>query len=149
MQLRPLSFIIHCLNCIRRDRNSTYKTGLKADFQSSYEAPRSSLRVHPWALSSNHNAKQLILIRCKHSQRAARSFVRGLAWALSSNHNAKQLILISARCEELRARTGNPPLGAVYMSPTGRAGPSSRANFHRLFTWEKSALLVGIASFRK
>jgi hypothetical protein len=31
-----------------------------------------------WALSSNHNAKQLILIRCKHSQRAARSFVRGL-----------------------------------------------------------------------
>jgi hypothetical protein len=31
-----------------------------------------------WALSSNHNAKQFILIRCKHSQRAARSFVRGL-----------------------------------------------------------------------
>jgi hypothetical protein len=36
--------------------------GLKADFQSSHEAPRSSLRVHAWALSSNHNAKQLILI---------------------------------------------------------------------------------------
>jgi hypothetical protein len=34
--------------------------------------------VHAWALSSNQNAKQLILIRCKHSQRAARSFVRGL-----------------------------------------------------------------------
>jgi hypothetical protein len=51
---------------------------LKADFQSSHEAPRSSLRVHAWALSSNHNAKQLILIRCKHSHRAARSFVRGL-----------------------------------------------------------------------
>jgi hypothetical protein len=34
--------------------------------------------VHAWALSSNHNAKQFILIRCKHSQRAARSFVRGL-----------------------------------------------------------------------
>jgi hypothetical protein len=31
-----------------------------------------------WALSSNHNAKRFILIRCKHSQRAARSFVRGL-----------------------------------------------------------------------
>ena len=51
---------------------------IKADFQSSYEAPRSSLRVDAWALSSNHNAKQLILIRCKHSQRAARSVVRGL-----------------------------------------------------------------------
>ena len=51
---------------------------LKADFQSSHEAPRSSLRVHALALSSNHNAKQLILIRCEHSQRAARSFVRGL-----------------------------------------------------------------------
>jgi hypothetical protein len=51
---------------------------LKADFQSSHEAPRSSLRMHAWALSSNHNAKQLILIRCKHSQRATRSFVRGL-----------------------------------------------------------------------
>jgi hypothetical protein len=50
---------------------------LKAVFQSSHEAPRSSLRVHAWALSANHNAKQLILIRCKHSQRAARSFVRG------------------------------------------------------------------------
>ena len=36
-----------------------------------HEAPRSSLRVHAWALSSNHNAKQLILIRCKHSQRGA------------------------------------------------------------------------------
>ena len=29
-------------------------------------------------LQANHNAKQLILIRYKHSQRAARSFVRGL-----------------------------------------------------------------------
>jgi hypothetical protein len=38
-------------------------TSIKADFQSSHEAPRSSLRVHAWALSSNHNAKQLILIR--------------------------------------------------------------------------------------
>jgi hypothetical protein len=47
--------------------------GMKADFQSSHEAPRRSLRVHAWALSSNHNAKQLILIRCKHSQRAART----------------------------------------------------------------------------
>jgi hypothetical protein len=37
--------IIYCLNCIRRDRNSTYKTGLQADFQSSHEAPRISLRV--------------------------------------------------------------------------------------------------------
>jgi hypothetical protein len=45
--------------------------GIKADFQSSHEAPRSSLQVHAWVLSSNHNAKQLILIRCKHSQRAA------------------------------------------------------------------------------
>jgi hypothetical protein len=52
--------------------------GIKADFQSSHEAPRSSLWVHAWALSSNHNAKLLILIRCKHSQRAARSFMRGL-----------------------------------------------------------------------
>jgi hypothetical protein len=51
---------------------------VKADFQSSHEAPRSSLRVHAWALSSNHNAELLILIRCKHSQRAARSFMRGL-----------------------------------------------------------------------
>ena len=25
-----ISFIIYCLNCIRRDRNSTYKTGLTA-----------------------------------------------------------------------------------------------------------------------
>jgi hypothetical protein len=41
-------------------------------------ARSSSLRVHAWALSSNHNARQLILIRCKHSQRVARSFVRGL-----------------------------------------------------------------------
>jgi hypothetical protein len=57
---------------------------IKADFQSSHEAPRSSLRVHAWALSSNHNAKQLILIRCKHSQRAARSFVRGLEIRLNS-----------------------------------------------------------------
>jgi hypothetical protein len=51
---------------------------LKADFQSLHEAPRSLLRVHAWALSTNHDAKQLILIRCKHSQRVARSFVRGL-----------------------------------------------------------------------
>jgi hypothetical protein len=51
---------------------------LKADFQSSHKSPRSSLRVHAWALSSNHNAKQLILIRCKHSERAARNFVREL-----------------------------------------------------------------------
>jgi hypothetical protein len=50
----------------------------KADFQSSHEAPLSLLRVHAWTLSSNHNDKQLILIRCKHLQRAARSFVRGL-----------------------------------------------------------------------
>jgi hypothetical protein len=57
---------------------------LKADFQSSHEAPRSSLRVHAWALSSNPNAKQLILIRCKHSQRAARSFVRGLEIRLNN-----------------------------------------------------------------
>ena len=28
-----VSFIIYCLNCIRRDRNSTYKTGLKPVFQ--------------------------------------------------------------------------------------------------------------------
>jgi hypothetical protein len=26
--INSLSFIIYCLNCIRRDRNSTYKTGL-------------------------------------------------------------------------------------------------------------------------
>jgi hypothetical protein len=58
--------------------DATKIRSLKADFQSSYEAPRSSLRVDAWALSSNHNAKQLILIRCKHSQRAARSVVRGL-----------------------------------------------------------------------
>jgi hypothetical protein len=51
---------------------------LKADFLSSHKSPLSSLRVHAWALSSNHNAKQLILIRCKHSERAARSFVREL-----------------------------------------------------------------------
>ena len=38
-----------------------------------------------FALSSNHNAKQLILIRCKHSQRAARSFVRGLESALTQD----------------------------------------------------------------
>jgi hypothetical protein len=57
---------------------------LKADFQSSHEAPRSSLPVHAWALSSNHNAKLLILIRCKHSQRAARSFMRGLEIRLYS-----------------------------------------------------------------
>jgi hypothetical protein len=55
-----------------------FQPQIKADFQSSHEAPRSSLRVHAWALSSNHNAKQLILIGCKHSQRAAKSFVRGL-----------------------------------------------------------------------
>jgi hypothetical protein len=40
-------------------------SGVKADFQSSHEAPSSSLRVHAWALSSNHNAELLILIRCK------------------------------------------------------------------------------------
>jgi hypothetical protein len=45
--------------------------GFKADFQSSHEAPRSSLRVHAWALSSNDNAKQLILIRCKHLRGAS------------------------------------------------------------------------------
>jgi hypothetical protein len=61
---------------------------IKADFQSSHEAPRSSLRVHAWALSSNHNAKQLILIRCKHSQRAARSFVRGLEIRLNTENCA-------------------------------------------------------------
>ena len=65
-------------------------TQVKADFQSSHEAPRSELRVHAWALSSNHNAKQFILIRCKHSRRAARSFVRGLEirlekWAFQNN----------------------------------------------------------------
>jgi hypothetical protein len=49
------------------------RSTLKADFQSSHEAPRSSLRVHAWALSSNRNAKQSILIRYKHSQRAART----------------------------------------------------------------------------
>ena len=38
---------------------------LKADFQSSHEAPRSSLRVHARALSSNHNANM------HHSQRGA------------------------------------------------------------------------------
>jgi hypothetical protein len=37
--------------------------------------------------SSNHNAKQLILIRCKHSQRAARSFVRGLEIRLNSRRS--------------------------------------------------------------
>ena len=37
-----------------------------------------------FALSSNRNAKQLILIRYKHSQRAARSFVRGLEIRLNS-----------------------------------------------------------------
>jgi hypothetical protein len=63
---------------------TTWTVSLKADFQSSHEAPRSSLRVHAWALTSNHNAKQLILIRCKHSQRAARSFVRGLEIRLKS-----------------------------------------------------------------
>ena len=41
-------------------------------------------RVHAWALSSNHNAKQLILIRCKHSPQAARSFMRGLEIRLYS-----------------------------------------------------------------
>jgi hypothetical protein len=50
---------------------SSTTTRLKVDFQSSHEAPRSELRVHAWALSSNHNAELLILIRCKHSQRAA------------------------------------------------------------------------------
>jgi hypothetical protein len=38
-----------------------------------------------WTLSSNHNAKQFILIRCKHSQRAARSFVRGLEIRLKTS----------------------------------------------------------------
>ena len=47
-------------------------------------ARSSSLQVHAWALSSNHNAKQLILIRCKHSKRAVRSFVRGLEIRLKS-----------------------------------------------------------------
>jgi hypothetical protein len=64
---------------------------LKADFQSSHEAPRSSLRVHAWALSSNHNAKQLILITCKHSQRAARSFVRGLENRLKPRKSKRKL----------------------------------------------------------
>jgi hypothetical protein len=48
-------------------------------------ARSSSLRVHAWALSSNHNAKQLILIGCKQSQRAARSFVRGLEIRLNTS----------------------------------------------------------------
>jgi hypothetical protein len=65
---------------------------LKVDFQSSHEAPHSSLRVHAWALLSNHNAKQLILIRCKHSQRAARSFVRGLEIRLKSRLSGNRLI---------------------------------------------------------
>jgi hypothetical protein len=59
---------------------------VKADFQSSHEAPRSSLRVHAWALSSNHNAKQFILIRCKHSQ----SFVRGLEIRLKRSISTRQ-----------------------------------------------------------
>jgi hypothetical protein len=45
---------------------------LKADLQSSHEAPCSSLRVHAWALSSNYNAKQLILINA-----STRSGLRG------------------------------------------------------------------------
>jgi hypothetical protein len=53
---------------------------LKADFQSSQLAA-----IDAWALSSNHNAKPLILIRCMHSQRAARSFVRGLEIRLKSS----------------------------------------------------------------
>ena len=65
------------------------ETSLKAVFQSSHEAPRSLLRVHAWALSSNHNAKQLILIRCKHLQRAAKSFVRGLENRLYVRESAK------------------------------------------------------------
>jgi predicted Fe-S protein YdhL (DUF1289 family) len=65
---------IHFLHCISLFGTVFRKncTALKADFQSS------------WALSSNHNAKQLILIRCKQSQRAARSFVRGLENRLKS-----------------------------------------------------------------
>jgi hypothetical protein len=41
---------------------------IKADFQASHEAPRSSSQLaasDAWELSSNHNAKQFILIRCK------------------------------------------------------------------------------------
>ena len=42
-------------------------------------------------------------------------------------------------------------LGCVYMaegqaaSPLGRASPSERAGFHPAFTWEKPALLSGLA----
>jgi hypothetical protein len=73
-KILKIAYTIEMLGVFSR----VYTTSLKADFQSSDEAPRSSLRVHAWALSSNHNAKQLILIRCKHSQRAARSFMQGL-----------------------------------------------------------------------
>jgi hypothetical protein len=74
---------------------------LKADFQSSHEAPRSSLRVHAWALSSNHNAKQFILIRCKHSQRAARSFVRGLEIRLKYSRRLSHLLKMRVRNKEI------------------------------------------------
>jgi hypothetical protein len=57
---------------------SNYKGGVPVLARSS------SLRVHAWALSSNHSAEQFILIRCKHSQRAARSFVRGLEIRLNT-----------------------------------------------------------------
>jgi hypothetical protein len=38
--------IIYCLNCIRATKIRRIKQALKADFQSSHEAPRSALRVH-------------------------------------------------------------------------------------------------------
>jgi hypothetical protein len=57
-----------------RTRVETSKGGFPVLARSSSQLAASDA----WALSSNHNAKQLILIRCKHSQRAARSFVRGL-----------------------------------------------------------------------
>jgi hypothetical protein len=101
INLFNLSFIIYCLNCVRRDRNSTYRGGFPVRARSSSQLAASDA----WALSSNHNAKQLILIGCKHSQRAARSlsFVRGLEIRLNTGLKAWfHERFFSAKCELFR-----------------------------------------------
>jgi hypothetical protein len=50
---------------------------------------------------ANHNAKQFILIRCKHSQRAARSFVRGLEIRLNKFANKPSTSCLRTACHKL------------------------------------------------
>jgi hypothetical protein len=77
-----------------------YKGGFPVLVRSSSQRAASDACAH----SSNHNAKQFILIRCKHSQRVARSFVRGLETALLLTEHASNLLSCAQSVVEKRSR---------------------------------------------